>query len=301
MRKLPVLRTLKSFEAVAGFSSFTHAAATLGLTHGAISHQIRALEDWLGKAVFERHSGGVRLTEDGERLRTVCAQAFSLLEEECSRIRRQRKERSITVGSSATFLAQWILPRIEAFSEKHPDSVLNFQTCTDVAALRSGRVDALIVGELVPSPDDLVGIHLMGDVIGPVCAPGKSSLPQDAKDIPTSMMLHAESRLGAWTEWGTAMGIDVGSRGGRRFETLSLAIQAARGGLGFAISPEILVRDDLGAGRLVAPLGFVAVERATWVYIAQTQAMARDVAAFLQWLCEEAAKFVHTPGTSGRE
>lgn len=289
MRKLPVLRTLQSFESVAGFQSFTHAAATLGLTHGAISHQIRALEDWLGKELFERHSGGVRLTDDGARLRAACVQAFSILEEECGRIRRPPRERTITIGSSATFLAQWILPRVELFTLEHPGPVLSFQTCTDVAALRSSRVDVLIVGEIARAPDDLVGTRLIADVIGPVCAPGKSSLPKDAKDLPTSMMLHAGSRLSAWAEWGAAMGVNVDLRGGKKFETLSLAIQAARGGLGFAISPEILVRDDLSAGRLVAPLGFVAVERATWVYVARTQEMDPDVTAFLQWLREEAA------------
>ncbi|WP_266065080.1 LysR substrate-binding domain-containing protein [Brucella intermedia] len=288
MRKLPVLRALQTFEAVSEYPSFSRAAEKLGLTHGAISHQIRALEEWLGKELFERHSAGVTLTDDGVRLRSVCMSAFSLLEQECSRVRRVLPDHKISIGCSATFLAQWILPRVEDFSRIHPGPVLNFQTCTDLAALRAGKVDVLIVSEAQRPPGDVVGIKLSPDMIGLVCAPGRIDLPPSPHQIASSELLHASSRLSAWSEWATAMGIHIDRRGGRRFETLSLALQAARGGLGFAVTPEILVREDIEAGRLVAPFGFVPVERATWAYVQGSKHEDADIAAFLLWLLDEA-------------
>jgi LysR family glycine cleavage system transcriptional activator len=263
MRKLPVLRALQSFEAVSSFPSFSSAAESLGKTHGAISHQIRALETWLGKELFDRHSGGVRLTEDGDRLRQACVHAFSILEEECARISRQFAERNIAIGCSATFLSHWLLPRVEMFSRGRPQSVLSFQTRVDVASVVANKVDVLIVSASSPPPMGIEGIRLATDVIGPVCAPTWPTMPKRPEEIRGLPLMHATSRLNAWDEWASAVGVALDRSDGGRFESLSLTIEAARGGLGFAVTPEFLVRDDIDAGHLVAPLGFVKVERAT--------------------------------------
>lgn len=295
MRKLPVLRTLQSFNAVADFPSFSSAAESLGMTHGAISHQIRALEVWLGKEVFDRHSAGVRLTEDGERLRRVCAQAFSLLEEECGRMRRQSAERSVTIGCSATFLAHWLLPRVEMFSRERPETVLSFQTRVDIPSLLARKVDALIVSASSAPPDGIEGVCLSADVIGPVCTstwPNMPGIPEEMRELP---ILHATSRLHAWDEWASAVGIAFDRTRGGRFDSLSLTIEAAKGGLGFAMTPELLVRDDIDAGRLAAPLGFVKVQRATWVYVNSTQRHHPDIAALIDWLVVQATDGIAVP------
>jgi LysR family glycine cleavage system transcriptional activator len=288
MRKLLPMRTLQSFNAVADFPSFSSAAEALGMTHGAISHQIRALETWLGKEVFDRHSGGVRLTEDGERLRQACTQAFLLLEEECGRIRQQPAERNVTIGCSATFLAHWLLPRVETFSRERPEAVLSFRTRIELSSVLARKVDVLIVSASSDPPDGIEGICLSVDVIGPVCAPSWPTMPSTPEEVEKLPLLHATSRLNAWDEWASAVGVGLDRSRGRRFESLSLTIEAARGGLGLAVTPEFLVRDDIDAGRLEAPLGFVKVKRATWVYVSRAHRNDPEISAFVDWLVAEA-------------
>ena len=287
MRKLPVLRTLQSFEAVAEHPSFSAAAESLGMTHGAVSHQMRSLERWLGKELFERHSGGVRLNEEGERLKRACARAFSILEEGCSQVREQAPVRKLTIGCSATFLARWLLPRVELFSRRSRAPMLVFQSRTDVNSVLTGKVDVLITSQSGRPSAHVRAVPRTADAIGPVCAPGWAEMPRKPGDVAKCPLLHATSRLDAWGEWGTAVNIPDDLSQGRRFDSLSLTIEAARAGLGLAMTPEFLVRGDVGNGRLAAPLGFVKVKRATWLYFDPDRQSDTELMSFVKWLvCE---------------
>lgn len=283
--RLPVVRALLTFEAVADYSSFSSAAASVGMTHGAISHQMRSLEEWLGQAVFERHSGGVRLTRNGERLRQACKQAFSILEQECWQIRSGAAQQSLSIACSTTFLAQWLLPRIERFAQEHPDLQLHFQTRTSMEALLAGKADVLILSGHARSP--VAGANLTSlvtDRIGPVCSPHWPIPPTAFEQIRELPLLHATSRLDAWNEWADAVGLEGDIPGGTEFESLSLSIEAAKGGLGLAIAPEFLVRQEIRDGTLIAPLGFSAVERGTWIYTRNTEGPSSNSATFVDWL-----------------
>jgi LysR family glycine cleavage system transcriptional activator len=285
MRRLPVVRTLLSFEAVAEYSSFSSAATAIGMTHGAISHQMRALEEWLGQPVFERHSGGVRLTRNGERLRRACKHAFSVLEQECQQIRSDAATQSLSIACSTTFLAQWLLPRVEQFSQEHPDLLLHFQTRTTVDALLAGKVDVLILsGHSASTVDGADTTRLVTDRIGPVCAASWPTPPTTLEQICDVPLLHATSRSNAWSEWADAVGLKLDISNGTAFESLSLSIEAAKGGLGCAIAPEFLVRHEIRNGALIAPLGFAPVDRGTWIYTRSSEGPSAKSAAFVDWL-----------------
>ncbi|KPQ11726.1 MAG: LysR family transcriptional regulator, glycine cleavage system transcriptional activator [Saliniramus fredricksonii] len=289
MRQLPILRALQTFEAAARYPSFSAAAAALGMTHGAISHQIRALEDWLGKKVFDRRGNGVVLNADGQRLYQVCSQSFSMLEQEVHQIRTSTHEPVLSIGCSTTLLSYWLLPRIDKFLEAKPDVSLRFQTRSDISALTSRYIDVLITSDPV-SP--LTGIHAtrLGNArIGPVCAPDRCPIPRQPHDITDMPLLHASSRLDAWEEWADEAGIGLRKRKMLIFETLSLSIEAACSGLGFAMTPDFVVRSELERGRLIAPLGFLAVERTTWLYMRESDTQSGSVPAFRNWLIENAA------------
>lgn len=284
-KRLPVLRTLLTFEAVAEYPSFSSAAAAIGMTHGAISHQMRALEGWLEQPVFERHSGGVRLTCNGERLRQACRHAFSILEQECKEIRAEAASQALSIACSTTFLAQWLLPRIEGFAQEHPDLLLHFQTRTTVDALLAGKVDVLILtGQSSSSVDGADITRLVTDSIGPVCSPNWPTPPAELDQIRGMPLLHATSRINAWGEWADAVGLKLDLSGGITFESLSLSIEAAKGGLGFAIAPEFLVRHEISNGTLIAPLGFSPVDRGTWIYTRNAERQHSKSAAFVGWL-----------------
>lgn len=282
MRKLPPLRSLECFEQTAAFGSFSRAGEAIGMSHGAISHQIRGLENWLSVRLFERYAGGVRLTEDGQRLKQACTLAFSIVEQECSRLRSQNAPQAITVGCSATFLVQWLLPRAESFASIEGAADVNYQTRVDIAALTAGRVDALITSVAEDPPHGIEGIKLTADRIGPVCATGFQPRPQVAEDIASLPLLHALSRPTAWNEWAIVAGVELPRERRRQFETLSLTIEAARGGLGLAMTPEFLVRADLEAGTLVAPLGFIEAQRSTWIFF--KSGARSEIKQFADWV-----------------
>jgi len=288
MRRLPPIRALQSFEVAANHENFSRAAEALCLTHSAISHQVRTLESWFGQKLFARHPGGVTLTEEGEQLKSACMTAFSLLEERCAGIRARVSERKLTIACSTSFLALWLLPRIERFSKQLPELVLSFQTPGDVASLLTRKVDVLILSDRASASDAIDATCVATDVIGPVCAPGWTSLPLSPRDIGTVPVLHARSRPSAWKEWANEVGVSVDLRRGQTLDSLSLTIEAARSGLGFAIAPEMLVRRDLAERRLIAPLGFATVERATYLYVSASRRQQADIAAFREWLITEA-------------
>jgi LysR family glycine cleavage system transcriptional activator len=103
----------------------------------------------------------------------------------------------------------------------------------------------------------------------------------------------ATSRLSAWNEWAEMIGVAADLSQGQTLDSLSLTIEAARSGLGFAIAPELLVRRDLDEGRLIAPLGFILVERSTFLYISASRKSQTNIAAFRSWLMNEAES--HSP------
>lgn len=255
MRRLPPLRALQVFEIAAGFDSFTKAGEALCVTHGAVSHQIRALEAWLGAELFVRQADGIRLTEAGVALQAVCIEVFDTLEAECQRILHGDAEGRVRVGCSGSFIGHWLIPCLDRFERTHPEVTLDLHVVDDLAALASRNVDVMIVGGPAPRSAAVAAIHLAHDVIGPVCAANWTPQPRSGRDL-QGALLHTTSRPLAWQDWARAANEAFALEGGRRFDSLTLTLEAARRGLGFAIAPELLVRRELETGALRAPFGF---------------------------------------------
>lgn len=158
-------------------------------------------------------------------------------------------------------------------------------------SLLAGKVDVLIMSGHSSSPvEGAEVIRLVTDRIGPVCSPSwpaPPSAPEQMHDLP---LLHATSRLNAWSEWADAVGLELDLSGGSVFESLSLSIEAAKGGLGLAIAPEFLVRQEIDNGAMIAPLGFTAVDRGTWIYTRNGEGPRSKTAAFVDWLLSAGAK-----------
>ncbi len=123
-RLLPPLNAIRAFEAAARHGSFKEAAAELAVTHGAISRQIRLLEDWLGPpTLFRRMNRRVVLTPAGTALLAEAAPALDRLAAAARLHKGRRGDRSTTtlrVNALATFSLRWLLPRLESFRQAHP-------------------------------------------------------------------------------------------------------------------------------------------------------------------------------------
>ena len=120
-RRLPPLSALRAFEATARLGSVTRAADELGRTHGAVSRQIRALQDHAGGALFDKAGTGLRLNHQGEALRLVVAQALDQLEQGWLRVLDEARGASVHVACSATFAMRWLVPHLPGFYRGHPD------------------------------------------------------------------------------------------------------------------------------------------------------------------------------------
>lgn len=286
MRRLPPLNTLRVFDAAARRSGFSAAAQELCVTHSAVSHQIRQLEDWLGKSLFVRHAAGVRLTRAGQSLQQATEHVLTLLESRCAEIAGSTRNTEIVLGASGSFLANWLIPRLDRFEAAHPDLRIRLQTSAAIAELQTQGVDALIVSGR-SWPRQIEAVDLFEERIGPVCAPDWPHSIGAPGELLGQPLLHTSSHPQAWSEWAVAQGLDPADfGGGRQFDHLPLMLEAAAAGLGVAIAPELLVEREISRRRLVAPLGFVPCG-AVFAFCTMNNRQDEELTRLRDWLKSE--------------
>jgi len=260
--RLPSLLALRCFEAAARLENFSRAASELHLTHGAVSRAVRLLEDELGVALFERRSRRVFLTDAGRTLARAVGNGMDLMRQAVAELRASaRQGRRWVLSCEPTLLMRWLIPRWPDFRARHPGIDVHLVAGGGPFSFASG-IDLAIRRDDFPWP---MGYHvepLFAEKVGPVCRPDKaatwfSTKKADAALKPGAPPLHTRTRPGAWQEWATAAGQPAPDAPGQNFEHFYFSLQAAVAGLGVAIGPWHLVRDDLDSGVLAAPLGFV--------------------------------------------
>jgi LysR family glycine cleavage system transcriptional activator len=289
MPDLPSLRALHYFQHAACVESFSMAAEALNVTHSAISHQIKNLEGWLGVTLFTRSNGRVYLTPEGEQLKSCCNQVFSHIRMTCQQIK-NKQQSSLTIACAPSFLAQWLIPRINRFNEKHPEIALNFQTDINIELIQNERVDVLIKSNQLALSSNIDATLITVDYIGPVCSREFSHRFSYDTDFSTLPLLHADTKVNAWQEWAQKTHARGDFFTGKHFDNLTLAIQAAKNGLGITMTPQMLVKKELQEGSLIAPLGFSEVDRATYMLVKSTRNQQTEIQIFRQWLLEEASQ-----------
>lgn len=271
-RELPPLNALRAFEAAARLQSVSQAAEELHVTHGAVSRQIRLLEEQLGVPLFDKDGRGVKLTDAGRRLREVSSDAFERLREVCSELRQQDNERPFVLGCPGSLLARWFIPRLDRLNRELPELRLQLSASEGELDPRKPGLDATLWYAEPPWPADMQVFELAAERIGPVLSPHHPRCAElrgaPAAALLGEALLHTVSRPQAWPTWAAGQGLAAGElRYGQGFEHLYFLLEAALAGLGIAIAPQQLVADDLAAGRLLAPWGFVETRAklALWV------------------------------------
>ncbi|SHN03985.1 LysR family transcriptional regulator [Phytopseudomonas punonensis] len=262
---LPSLNALYAFEAAARLGSVSRAALELHVTHGAVSRQIRTLEEQLGVALFIKDGRGLKLTEAGIRLRDVSGETFTRLRQVCGEIRQREVDTPFVLGCPGSLLARWFIPRLDRLNGALPELRLQLSTSQGELDPRSPQVDATLLYAEPPWPADMRVFELARESIGPVISPRHPRFSTLSEAAPEALLqealLHTTSRPQAWPQWLAAMDLQPADmRLGQGFEHLYYLLEAASAGLGVAIAPLQLVADDLAAGRLVAPWGFVQTE-----------------------------------------
>jgi DNA-binding transcriptional LysR family regulator len=290
-RDLPPLNALRAFEATARLNSVSQAAEQLHVTHGAVSRQLKVLEEHLGVSLFSKDGRGLKLTDAGIRLRDASGDAFDRLRSVCAEISQGSADAPFVLGCSGSLLARWFIPRLGRLNAELPDLRLHLSAGEGDLDPRRPGLDALLVFAEPPWPADMQVIELASERIGPVMSPRFVRFEQlqnaPAKALVEEALLQTTSRLQAWPSWATQNGIAPETlHYGQGFEHLYYLLEAAVAGLGIAIAPEPLVVDDLKAGRLAAPWGFTKTpaQLALWVPKRAADGRARQLA---QWLKNE--------------
>jgi len=288
---LPPLNALRAFEATARLNSVSQAAEALHVTHGAVSRQIKVLEEHLGVALFVKDGRGIKLTDAGTRLRDASGEAFDRLRSVCSELSRDVSEAPFVLGCSGSLLARWFIPRLGRLQADLPELRLHLSAGEGDLDPRRPGLDALLVYAQPPWPADMQVHVLAEERIGPVLSPHYVGFER-LRDAPASALLdeavlHTTSRPQAWPTWVDEQGLDPAAlKYGQAFEHLYYLLEAAVAGLGVAIAPQPLVADDLRAGRLSAPWGFSATPAALALWVPRRAADGR-AEQLAQWLRRE--------------
>lgn len=295
MRTLPPLKALRAFEAAANRESFSAGAEELNVTQAAVSHQVRALEDWFGFPLFRRDGRSVRLTDDGRQLFRATRTAFDTIAGETARLMDRGQVGVVTVTTMQSFAATWLVPRLRRFRRLNPDIDVRISTQDDIVDLTRSDVDLAIRYGMGNWP----GLHverLMGDELYPVCSPELAAGPpglQSLEDLRHHTLIHDDYPVG-WEAWLQIVGgpADIDATRGPLYDSSSLVVNAAVAGDGVALGRTALVEDALAEGRLVRPLDIKVPGEFAYYFLCLPAALERQaVRAFHDWLIDEVSAF----------
>ncbi|WP_322031899.1 transcriptional regulator GcvA [Paraburkholderia sp. J76] len=294
LRQLPALNALKAFEAAARHESFSRAADELFVTHGAVSHQIRALEAELGVALFARDGKRVRVTDTGRRYAGQVREALNQLAHATQEIRAGDRDRRLVVSMLSSFAARWVTPRIGGFIEAHPQWDVELQSTNSLTDFARDDVDVAIRFGYGHYP----GLHaelLLDEIFFPACSPdfNGGALPTDPHELAKLPLLRSDDEL--WRPWFDAAGLQdlPEPKRGVLYQDSSNLLQAAMDGQGIALVRRSLAMHEITLGRLVRL--FKDVDGPSpWRYyfICPPQRMQTErVRAFRDWVFDEVARF----------
>jgi LysR family transcriptional regulator, glycine cleavage system transcriptional activator len=285
--RLPPLNAIKAFEAAARLGSFSRVAEELNVTHGAVSRQIRLLEEWFGARLFFRTSRNAVPTRTGTELLAEAGPALDRLAAISQRVQNREPARGLLhVSALPTFAMRWLIPRLPEFQRGHPGLELRIVTASTPAEQFRMDVDAVISG---PSRQPgWVGKQFLSEARLPVLSPDlmRECPLRTPADLERHTLLHAATLREAWPRWLAAAGIpDLKPARDQVFEHFYFAIQAALEGLGVVMGPLALISDELRAGRLLAPIWEPATRTRGYLFYApETSSDAPAVVALRQWL-----------------
>ncbi|MEO8344343.1 MAG: LysR substrate-binding domain-containing protein [Betaproteobacteria bacterium] len=302
LRRLPSLDFLRGFEAAGRRLSFTLAAQELFLTQSALSRQVKALEDALGVALFERRHRALAMTAAGAAFHRTVTQQLREIASAAETARSHTRDPGLTVSTTVSFAALWLIPRLASFRAAHPEVEVYVSADDRTVDLARGDVD-VAVRYLADAGAPPGAARLFGERLLPVASPDLAQrtgapLKQPA-DLARHVLIHLDDPSGImpwlnWPAWLSSNG-QPGLRpaGSLRFSLYDQVIQATLGGQGVALGRIPLISELLREGRLVSPFpkrydsprGYFVINAP---HASNANEERPDVAAFVAWLLREA-------------
>jgi len=291
LRRLPPLNALKAFEAAARSESFTRAAEELNVTQGAVSHQVKALEEILGVKLFNRERQRLVITEAGREYLAVVRDALDRIAVGTERLVQRQTSGVLTVSTSPDFAAKWLVHRLGRFAEAQPDIDLRVSATIQQVDFAREDVD-LAVRHGDGNWAGLDAVRLCSEQLFPVCAPklvsGRNRIAK-AADLLKFPLLRLEDWKN-WSRWFDAAGVTATAVPGPVLNRASMLIDAAVDGQGIALARTTLAAWDLINGRLVKPIDVsLRLANTYWIVGPKATSALPKIKVFREWLLAEAA------------
>ena len=303
MRRLPPLNSIRAFEATARHLSFSKAAEELNVTPGAVSQQVKVLEDYLDLKLFKRKNRMILLTDEAQICLPLLSEGLDKLSQGIETIREQNNDKPLTITASPTFASRWLLPRLSSFQQQFPGIDVRIEASNELADLVNDDID---VGIRFGTGDysGLEADYLFSQNVIPVChsslLEGKNKI-QTPEDLKNHTLLHAHGDYFVmddnthvdWEMWFATIGVnDIDARHGLHFSQYNLLIETAIRGQGVALVGDAVISDELASGQLVKlfeetdiPLGF-----SYYLAYSNNKTNLPRVKIFRQWLLAEVKK-----------
>lgn len=297
MRKLPPLNELRAFEAAARHLSFRNAAAELGVTPTAISHQVRALEAYCKLSLFRRRPRPMTLTDAGARLFLVVRDGLDSFSTIIAAVKRDRDRQPLRVTTTNAFAGRWLVPRLAGWRKELPDIPLEVIGTDSVLDLEAEEADVAIRYAL-KAPSDGPSIELFRDQFWPVCTPALAANmrnPGRARDLRGQVLIHcywspADRTAPTWQRWLKAAGKrwrdvpDFAECQHLSFREEAHSIEAVIAGQGLGICSDVLVEDELKAGKLIKAFDLPLSGYGFFLAWSNRHHKAKAIDAFAAWL-----------------
>ncbi|MCU7998012.1 LysR family transcriptional regulator [Shewanella sp. SM101] len=292
--ELPPLNSLRAFEAAARLQSMTLASKELHVTHGAVSKQIRVLEDYLGFALFVRLHKKVGLTDEAKRYLPHVQAALQTLSSATSDLRRQpTKPQTLAINVLPSLTINWLIPRMEQFKSRHPHLYVDLSIGDFAVDFSQGRYDIAIRSSTV-IPKGANYIKLMDEDLCLVCAPSLAPKLQNIEDINHVTLLKHTTRPELWEYWAEKVGLTLTQAQTFGVEHFYMLSQAAASGMGAALIPRFFIEEQLANGSLVIPFDapFTSPYR-YYLLTPKSPSLPLKAQAFIEWLLEIFAPYRH--------
>lgn len=303
--RLPPLNSLRAFEAAARHLSFKKAAEELHVTPAAISHQVKALEDYLGVQLFRRLTRALELTQAAQGFLPKLREGFDSLAEAVADLSEKGMAGSLTVGVAPSFAAKWLVPRLHRFAAAHPEidlrisaslnliDALRREASSDEPAQGSDLTIRFGRGRYPGFRADKLCSTLVTPVYSPKLVRDGERLDRP-EDLRGYTLLHDDTvyfdeERPDWAVWLKEAGVDgIDAARGPHFSHSALAIEAAADGLGVALTLAKLAASELESGRLIAPFKLSLPSKFSYYLVREEGESERPrIAAFREWLLEE--------------
>jgi len=297
-RPLPPLNALRAFEVSARHLSLTKAAQELHVTAGALSHQIRNLEEMLGVKLFERRVRSIALTPAGKLLYPGLQTGFTQIQDAVAGLQARGDARVLVVSTPPGFTAKWLAPRLYRFAGAHPDIDARISSSFAVANFMTDGVDIAVrnLPTRLP-PDPAVEAEKLIDMsVVPLCSPklaetyGPLDTPEALARLP---LIHDDTlieriEVPTWADWFRAAGVsNVDVSRGLRFNSADHALDAAGEGAGVLLAQMVLAYDDLRTGRLTIPFDLPLPTHRAYYVVWPRRRRLPATEAFRAWLKAE--------------